>query len=88
LKNKQVDNEPNNFLRQFFLNLPEAMWTTYPSRPKFYLQWFNEYTHENPKNAVWLDKPLADVLINMDKKGFLDNTFTIIMGDHGNRYDA
>jgi arylsulfatase A-like enzyme len=68
------------------MHLPESMWSTYqPDQRKFFLLWFNQYTHEDVNGAAFLDDPITLVLQTMKAKGFLDDTLTIIMGDHGNR---
>ncbi len=46
----------------------------------------NEMSHDYLERLFWIDDDLVSLLTSLFKPKFLNNTFFIIMGDHGHRF--
>lgn len=53
--------------------------------PYFSFNFLTEYTHDYFSIPSGFDEQLEKMLSGLDRKGFLDNTMVILMGDHGQR---
>ena len=53
--------------------------------PYFAFNFLTEYTHDYFTIPKEFDQRLSEMFMNFEKKGFMDNTMVIVMGDHGNR---
>ena len=55
----------------------------YSNAPNFLVTHLNEYTHNDLNMAKLYDQDMRDMLENIIKSGALDNTFFVLLGDHG-----
>ena len=53
--------------------------------PYFSFSFLTEYTHDDLAVPPGLDEQLKNLLVNLQKEGYLDNTMLIVLSDHGNR---
>lgn len=53
--------------------------------PRFGLIKLNEMSHDYMERIAWIDDDLKQLLVNLFTEKFLDNTFFVLMGDHGHR---
>lgn len=56
--------------------------------PTFSLTWFNELSHEYLNDIQVMDDDVLKMLKEIYENSHLNNTMFILMGDHGNRFDA
>uniref|UniRef100_A0AC35F2V5 Uncharacterized protein n=1 Tax=Panagrolaimus sp. PS1159 TaxID=55785 RepID=A0AC35F2V5_9BILA len=68
-----------------WINLWEQFETKYSNHCHFSFNFFTGLTHASANNLELYDIPVSDALARMEFKGILDNTFLLIMGDHGQR---
>ncbi|XP_074658226.1 uncharacterized protein LOC141911152 [Tubulanus polymorphus] len=82
---------PNCFGSQVRLNLMlkymRDLYEAYPpNRPKFSFLFNNECSHDDNDPLSGADQLVLDWLKSMHRGGHLDNTFLVIMSDHGARF--
>lgn len=65
----------------------KSFYKAYPNQRKFSFSFFC-IGHDDVNGLGYLQDDLVNFLEDMKKTGYLDNTFLIIMGDHGIRYGA
>lgn len=56
--------------------------------PYFSFNFLTEYTHDYLASPPQLDRYTADLLMRLEKNGYLDNTLMILHSDHGNRLQS
>ena len=78
---KTYYNQFESFINQ--MNRKENLNTPY-----FSFSFLTEYTHDYLASPPQLDKYTANLLMRLEKKGFLDNTLLILHSDHGNRLQS
>lgn len=54
--------------------------------PVYSATWSTDQSHNDANGIQLLDNLYASLLSRLQKKGILDNTILIFMGDHGYRY--
>jgi membrane-anchored protein YejM (alkaline phosphatase superfamily) len=54
--------------------------------PLFTISWATAVSHNDINGISFLDMSYADFLNRIVKKGYLNNTILIVMGDHGYQY--
>ncbi|VDM82117.1 unnamed protein product [Strongylus vulgaris] len=74
-----------DFLHGEFLDIWYRFITTYKDKCHFSFSFLTSLTHDKPNNIQLIDDVLSDRLRLLEESGALNNTFLIIMGDHGNR---
>ncbi|XP_046571791.1 uncharacterized protein LOC124279953 [Haliotis rubra] len=67
-----------DYLKDFFVN--------YNNVSKFAFGFSVELTHWDNNPGEYMDRDLVEFLQLFQKKGYLDNTMLVVMGDHGARY--
>jgi hypothetical protein len=60
--------------------------TTYKNGKFFGLFWINSYSHNKYKTPVLFDEKMLEFLEKLEHSGVLNNTFIVILSDHGIRY--
>ncbi|KAH7694213.1 Protein F07C3.3, partial [Aphelenchoides avenae] len=60
----------------------------FTNKSHFAFNFFTGLTHASANNVELFDAPLADTLDRLNRSGLFDNTFVIIMGDHGQRISS
>uniref|UniRef100_A0A914YZS3 Sulfatase N-terminal domain-containing protein n=1 Tax=Panagrolaimus superbus TaxID=310955 RepID=A0A914YZS3_9BILA len=68
-----------------WIGLWEEFSTKYSNHCHFSFNFFTGLTHASSNNLELYDIPVSDALARMESTGVLDNTFLLIMGDHGQR---
>jgi len=68
---------------EYVLEYGEKFWKTYPDRPKVLNMEFND-GHESTGEVVgYMDEPLEQFFINLDRQGLLNDTTILFYSDHG-----
>ncbi|XP_071085114.1 uncharacterized protein [Haliotis cracherodii] len=67
-----------DYLKDFFVS--------YNNVSRFAFGFSVELTHWDNNPGEYMDRDLVDFLQFLQKKGYLDNTMLVVMGDHGARY--
>uniref|UniRef100_A0A1I7SHA9 Sulfatase domain-containing protein n=1 Tax=Bursaphelenchus xylophilus TaxID=6326 RepID=A0A1I7SHA9_BURXY len=73
--------EPHEYQMDYFLDFINA----YPDKPKFSINWFAYLAHDDTNALFHVDMYFQRFL--RENKEKLSNSYLIVMGDHGNRYD-
>ncbi|XP_074658024.1 uncharacterized protein LOC141910994 isoform X2 [Tubulanus polymorphus] len=60
----------------------------YKDKPKFTFTFHSECSHDNNNPLSIVDEDMRDWLKNMNERGFLNNTFLVVMSDHGARFSG
>ncbi len=68
------------------LNYIREMWDMYPNSPKFSFLFHSELSHDGFSDVQNVDDDLVDFLVDLERKGHLNNTILILMSDHGARF--
>ena len=72
--------------RKRFRNI-KSFYKAYPKQRKFSFSFFT-IGHDDVNGLGYLQDDLVTFLKDMKSSGYLDNTFLVVMGDHGIRYGA
>ena len=70
------------------LDYTESLFDAYVRKPKFSVTILSAESHNNINNIQYMEGDFIQFLLRMEKKGYLDNTFVFILGDHGLRASA
>uniref|UniRef100_A0AC34GRS5 Uncharacterized protein n=1 Tax=Panagrolaimus sp. ES5 TaxID=591445 RepID=A0AC34GRS5_9BILA len=68
-----------------WIGLWEEFSTKYSNHCHFSFNFFTGLTHASSNNLELYDIPVSDALVRMESTGVMENTFFLIMGDHGQR---
>ena len=75
----KIHTPPTDVVRDFL--------TAYSDRPTFLHLHVSEYTHSFQSKARYYDTGLAEILKNLSSSGALRDTFFLVLGDHGPRFE-
>lgn len=77
-----------HFITYDWLNKFESFYQTKFEKnvPRFGVVKLNEMSHDYLERLFWIDDDTLQLLKNLFKPKFLDNTLFMIMGDHGHRF--
>ncbi|XP_067001262.2 uncharacterized protein [Anabrus simplex] len=72
----------------YLFNYTEEFITKMKDLPYFAFSFLTSYSHDHINSIQVIDDELEKMFQNMYRRGDLQNTIVIMMGDHGNRFDG
>ncbi|XP_028405369.1 uncharacterized protein LOC114527862 [Dendronephthya gigantea] len=68
------------------LDITRKFYEQYPERKKFLFHFPADLSHDDFNSVQLMDNDLLQLLTEFNRKGYLNNTLLIVLGDHGARF--
>ncbi|KAK6968527.1 hypothetical protein BgiMline_028406 [Biomphalaria glabrata] len=73
-------------IHKIWLNWPRDLYYMYGNKPKFMFHFYATLSHQDNNELMKADQDLMLFIQDLEKRGYLNQTILVIMGDHGARF--